>query len=381
MKYASCVSVSPPRPIVVFLVTAIVLLVAGGTLGLARWRSPSGESATSAARLDTLAPRARPAAEATGERAKGPGVTPTPPSVMAVASGPVPDETRRALAGLARVEKLLTVDAGAVSVRGARLNLLAVDPADFRSWTPKAVAAEPALWRALTRGELVADPGTVRRFGLLLGASYRLDSGPRLRVAASAALGLRGVDGIVSTETGRDLGLARDVVVLLHGGAGEISAAQVARTLGGSAQVLTLNTPKAERPPQTAREVAVRRPGDYLELYKSGAAYCPGLSWTVLAAIGQVESSHGRDNGPSSAGALGPMQFMPSTWAHYGVDGDGDGVKDVWNPYDAVPGAAAYLCASGAPGDLRRAVYAYNHSWSYVERVLALAAAYARDYP
>ena len=65
-------------------------------------------------------------------------------------------------------------------------------------------------------------------------------------------------------------------------------------------------------------------PANYLALYQASAAkYCPGLSWTVLAAIGQIESGHGTNNGPSSAGALGPMQFLPSTWAVWGIDGFG----------------------------------------------------------
>src|SRR5690606_4940186 len=97
----------------------------------------------------------------------------------------------------------------------------------------------------------------------------------------------------------------------------------------------------------------------------------------------QVESNHGRNNGPSSAGALGPMQFMPATWKAYGVDGDGDGEADIWSPFDAVPSAAKYLCRYGAGqgGEkLRKAVWFYNHSWAYVDRVLARADASARTY-
>uniref|UniRef100_UPI001BDA2733 lytic transglycosylase domain-containing protein n=1 Tax=Acrocarpospora catenulata TaxID=2836182 RepID=UPI001BDA2733 len=133
-----------------------------------------------------------------------------------------------------------------------------------------------------------------------------------------------------------------------------------------------------------AQQVLVGRPESYLELYQRSAGVCPGLSWTVLAAIGQVESSHGRNNGPSSAGALGPMQFMPATWKAYGVDGDGDGQADIWSAYDAVPSAANYLCANkaGQGGEqLRKAVWHYNHSWDYVDKVLGLAQAYALAYP
>ncbi|MGH9246340.1 MAG: lytic transglycosylase domain-containing protein [Acidimicrobiales bacterium] len=120
-------------------------------------------------------------------------------------------------------------------------------------------------------------------------------------------------------------------------------------------------------------------PAEYLALYQRAAVTCPGLSWSILAAIGFIESGHGGNNGPSSAGALGPMQFMPPTWAAYGVDGDGDGVADIWNPADAIFGAANYLCANGAgdPAGLRHAIWRYNHSQVYVEKVLAKAAEYS----
>jgi peptidoglycan LD-endopeptidase LytH len=119
-------------------------------------------------------------------------------------------------------------------------------------------------------------------------------------------------------------------------------------------------------------------PARYLALYRdTGRAY--GLDWAVLAAIGLIESGHGQNLGPSSAGALGPMQFMPATWGAYGVDGNGDGRKDVMDPEDAIPGAARYLKASGAPGNWRRAIFAYNHADWYVRDVLAQAERYRAD--
>jgi peptidoglycan hydrolase CwlO-like protein len=134
----------------------------------------------------------------------------------------------------------------------------------------------------------------------------------------------------------------------------------------------------------TASRIAnmqVLPPSDlYLSLYKQAATTCPGLSWTVLAAIGQVESGHGRNPSMSSAGALGPMQFLPSTFAHYGVDGDHDGVLDIMDPYDAIFSAASYLCANGAGngGDaLYNAIWHYNHADWYVQMVLTLAQKYA----
>jgi cell wall-associated NlpC family hydrolase len=106
-----------------------------------------------------------------------------------------------------------------------------------------------------------------------------------------------------------------------------------------------------------------------------------GTPWQVLAAIAKVESDFGRNMATSSAGAVGYCQFLPSTWAAYGVDGDGDGVADPNNFRDCIPAAAAYLIANGAPGDLRAALFAYNHSWAYVDKVLAYASAYGYAHP
>jgi hypothetical protein len=104
-----------------------------------------------------------------------------------------------------------------------------------------------------------------------------------------------------------------------------------------------------------------------------------GVPWSLLAAINSIESDFGRNLGPSSAGALGPMQFMPQTWRHYGVDGDNDGRKDVMNPADAIAAAARKLRADGAPANLQRAVFAYNHAGWYVDKVLALARTFTGD--
>jgi len=96
----------------------------------------------------------------------------------------------------------------------------------------------------------------------------------------------------------------------------------------------------------------------------------------VLAGINSIESGFGENLGPSSAGAYGWMQFMPATWAAYGVDADGDGQRDPADPEDAIHAAARYLSASGAPRDWHRALFAYNHADWYVRQVLALADSY-----
>ena len=109
---------------------------------------------------------------------------------------------------------------------------------------------------------------------------------------------------------------------------------------------------------------------------RAGSAY--SIPWPVLAAINKIESNFGRNMGPSYAGAIGWMQFMPSTWLRWGIDADGDGVADPWNPEDAVFSAARYLAASGGATDIARAVYSYNHADWYVNEVLGLADLYGQ---
>ena len=159
--------------------------------------------------------------------------------------------------------------------------------------------------------------------------------------------------------------------------------------------------PAANAPPSPVAIADI--PADYLVLYQQAAARF-GIDWAVLAAVGKVECDHGRLQAPgcnppgtvNRAGATGPMQFLGPTWRAgtplmsvpavgpptittgegYATDGDGDGLADVWNPADAIAGAARLLRANGAPADYRRALLAYNPSASYVERVLAQADEY-----
>jgi murein DD-endopeptidase MepM/ murein hydrolase activator NlpD len=104
---------------------------------------------------------------------------------------------------------------------------------------------------------------------------------------------------------------------------------------------------------------------------RAGAAY--GVSWQVLAAINKIESNFGRNMGPSSAGAIGWMQFMPSTWERWGLDANGDGIANPWSPEDAIAAAARYLAASGGQTDISRAIFSYNHAQWYVDEVQQLA--------
>jgi hypothetical protein len=115
-----------------------------------------------------------------------------------------------------------------------------------------------------------------------------------------------------------------------------------------------------------------RVPPFLLPIYQAaGTAY--GIPWQVLAAINEIETDYGRDLSVSSAGAEGWMQFLPATWAQYGVDANGDGFKDPYNPADAIFAAARYLRAAGGDTNIRAAVDAYNHSQAYVDSVMLRA--------
>jgi hypothetical protein len=109
------------------------------------------------------------------------------------------------------------------------------------------------------------------------------------------------------------------------------------------------------------------KPAGVLRAWFEEAGQRFGVRWQLLAAVMFVESRFGRVRSSSTAGAQGPMQFIPSTWSAYGLGGD------IHDPHDAILGAANYLHASGAPGNERAALYAYNRSWPYVDAVLAYA--------
>ena len=280
-----------------------------------------------------------------------------------------------ALRAVRNVEALTVVDAGTLRVGGRSARVLGVDPSQFRAFTPQQTASSDALWKAVARGDLAPSYGLARARDLPLGGTITVDGTGRaqVRVGAVAAYGLPDVDLVTSRERARSLGVRASSAVLVSApdrGIGALRRA-VRQVVGSDAVVEVL------RPEQVAPRTG--RPSTYRELYIDSARYCPGLSWTVLAAIGQVESAHGKHLGPSSAGALGPMQFLPSTWAAYGIDGDGDGKADIMSPYDAVPSAAGYLCRFGAnrgPEGLYDAIFAYNHADWYVRKVLAIAAQY-----
>lgn len=129
----------------------------------------------------------------------------------------------------------------------------------------------------------------------------------------------------------------------------------------------------------TPSELALEEiPPELIGIYQSAAERCEGLDWTILAAIHKVETGFGTGRATSSAGAQGPMQFMPSTFEVYGADGDGDRVARINDVEDAIFSAANLLCANGAgdPTRLATAIWNYNHSRKYVNEILTLASDY-----
>ena len=119
--------------------------------------------------------------------------------------------------------------------------------------------------------------------------------------------------------------------------------------------------------PLSAFRTGPAEPADRLLAHYREAERRFGVRWSILAAVNFVETAFGKVRSRSTAGAQGPMQFLPATWRAYGLGGD------VHDPHDAILGAANYLRASGAPTDNRRALFAYNHSTLYVDGVLAYA--------
>ncbi len=225
-------------------------------------------------------------------------------------------------------------------------------------------------------------PGT---FGATAASERALDN-PALAIAPDALRALQSGRGTRALAPLAALRASpRGPLLILRVEEGQIiaQAASVERTKEVVAALATL--PDDERP----RVLLEPAPGDIAdasgppepragELESLKPVYIQaglrhGIDWRVLAAINVVETNLGTNVNTSYAGAVGWMQFMPATWRAYGVDASGDGIADPYDPHDAIESAANYLEASGARRDIRRALYAYNHAWWYVDKVLRIA--------
>lgn len=294
------------------------------------------------------------------------------PDLLVTGPASISSAQLAAVRRLVGVTSVVPVAAGTVRLGSQPVTVLGADPSVFRTVTPAPTAASDALWQSVARGEVLSTYATSKAQHLALGRAVPVGSTPR-RIGSFADLRMPGVGavvdpavarqlhlvpqaGLVVTAPSRDvLGLERDLVAIL-------------RPERTTAAILRLSVPTSGHATMSAA------------LYKAAARTCPGLSWSVLAAIGGIESGHGADTAVSPAGAEGPMQFLPSTFAGYAVDGDRDGQARIDDPADAVFTAARLLCDDGAArggSSLYSAIFDYNHADWYVAAVQSLAARYA----
>jgi hypothetical protein len=350
----------PSRILTIALVCASLYAALLGAGAFAQDEETAPAAAETAAPAQTEAPAAPPAAQ-TPEQSE-----PTPfPSPVETVVDPTPQPTESAEAPKADPTAQPTADAPAQAQAQA--------PAQAEA--PKTASpGKPAAGKAAPK--LGVDK--VKR-------ARRDDEHPNRKQGSSRELCPRdgklvGTVGMASTST-------RGCVKPEKQGAGEHDDADV--PFGGADTPAPAYTPSGVPTPAnpgyslaTPGPAPIGVPNFFIEKFRIPPFLLPiyqaagiqyGIRWEVLAAINEIETDYGRNLNISSAGALGWMQFMPSTWDMYGVDANGDGQKDPFNPVDAIFAAARYLRAAGADKDLYRSIFAYNHADWYVESVLMRA--------
>src|SRR5262249_29758714 len=306
------------------------------------------------------------------------------PDLAVVQGSGISDDNLARLRAIRGISDFIALDGAAVTSGGAKVNVIGVSAQRFRSWTPLSTASNQKLWNALDSGEFIASTEARHKLRLHKGYAYSLAGAATVsqNFAGAAPLGLVGIDMVVSNKVSAKLGLIHNFAALISAPGLSIAKLRhdVRAALRGSGAKLVRLRPRHAPPVVTPSG----KPTSYIQLFQESAAqYCPGLPWEVLAAIGQIESGFGANTGPSTAGALAPLQFLPSTWAAWGISGFGDkGPPNINDPFDAVPSAARYLCAAGGStaAGLPRAIFAYNHADWYVNEVLALARQYQQAY-
>jgi hypothetical protein len=308
----------------------------------------------------------------------------TPPDAIVTVPNSVSSHSLRWLRRQSGVHRVAAADSGRISIHGVRLRALGV-PLRVRGFTPSLTANSTPLWQSIARGELTIAYANSRHLRHNLGQTFTA-RGPHhhqspLRIGAFATIGLDGTQALLSRPAAAAAGLhhGRAALVIAPKLSLDTLTADLRKAFGGKAHLHITRAPVINQSVEST--IAEQRiPATYLDLYRRAAVTCPGLPWTVLAAIGTVETGNGANVHRSSAGALGPMQFMPSTWAMYGYDANGDGKANIHDPTDSIFSAARYLCAAGAGlggQSLDNAIFAYNHAWWYVREVINIANSYA----
>ncbi len=206
------------------------------------------------------------------------------------------------------VRKLTSFDGAQITVGGHPASVIGVNPRQFRSWVPLGTASDEHLWTRLAAGDFIADSSSPAGLQLTRGARYQLAGGSAIQVAygGAAKLDIAGVDLVVNSAVSRRLGLVHQVAALISAPGPSMTSlmAAVRKVLGPAVKLVSLRgSGQLSAQPAGTPEVA-RNISGYLQLFQaSSAKYCPALPWTVLAAIGQIESGDGTNVGPSSAGA------------------------------------------------------------------------------
>ena len=369
----------PRRALLPVAGLAAVSVLTVGAVGVAHALSPDQDTVHSTGSVGVTTAAHATRAESVAPLRK----LTTPAAVANLPRSATPHQLRR-LARINGIWQVAAVDTGTVALRGHRLHVIGVSPGGIRAFTPALTAKSDALWQSVARGELTVGYAASRplrdRLGqtlLVRGREHHLTT---MRVGAFASIGLGAAQGVVSHAAARQLHLHPARRLFISSAHLPVSSIAIdVRRIFGARTVV-----HDARPHVTQQAISAFAqstiPAPYLSLYRAAATTCAGLPWTVLAGIGAVETGHGANVHRSVKGAVGPMQFLPSTFAEYGVDGDGDGVADIHDPADAIYSAARYLCLWGAGRGgqaLYDAIWAYNHADWYVRLVIQYANAYA----
>jgi hypothetical protein len=282
------------------------------------------------------------------------------------------------------IRRVVVGDRGRLVIHGTHLNTLGVPVSTIRGFTPSLTASSNALWQSIARGELTVAYANGRHLRHDLGNTFDA-RGPhrarqQLRIGAFATIGLDGAQALLSHPAAVAAGLKQrqEVLVVAPKATLDTMTGDLRKAFGAKAKLKVTRAPTVDQS-QISQYAVEHIPSTYLDLYRRAAVTCPGLPWTVLAGIGTVETGNGTNVHKSTAGAIGPMQFIPSTWAMYGYDADGDGKANIHDPTDSVFSAARYLCAAGAGlggQSLDNAIFSYNHAWWYVRMVINIANSY-----